>query len=202
MITNFKIFEGRKLSGIPLKKMDKQTFEWWVGSENVVNGKIKVFRGTNVKNAGLRTGDFVTTNKIYAGKYGPYVEEFDIPVKYLNYFSGVKGGDPEQLHAWNLGKKAQPTELIYTGELISENKSFENGIIIPDDVAVWFMDFYCQQTMHFDVDIKSIPDILFEKTRELVKNETGKSLVYRGETRDWEIKKPIRFSPLNDAGIS
>lgn len=134
------VYEGKKISGIPLKKMSKETFEWWVGSENVVNGKIKVFRGTNVKNAGLRTGDFVTTNKIYAGKYGPYVEEFDIPVKYLNYFSGVKGGDPEQLHAWNLGKKAQPTELIYTGELISEKFILERkqlGTIYHFTHSLW-----------------------------------------------------------------
>lgn len=122
MVTSFKIFE-RRVSGIPLKKMDKQRFEWWVGSENVINGKIKVFRGTNIKDAGLRTGDFVTTNKEYAGKYGPYVEEFDISVKYLNYFSGVKGGDPEQLHSWNVGGKAQPTELIYSGENITSLNS-------------------------------------------------------------------------------
>lgn len=82
-------------------------------------------------------------------------------------------------------------------------EEFENNnISIPDDVAIWFMDFFAQQTIHFDVDIKSIPNILFQKTFDLVKRETGNSLVYRGETRDWEIKKPIRFSPLNDAGIS
>lgn len=134
MITSFKIFEG-KISGIPLRKMSKETFEWWVGSENVINGKIKVFRGTDVKNAGLRTGDFVTMNKEYAGKYGTHIQEFDIPIKYLNYFSGVKGGDPEQLHSWNLGKKAQPTELIYSGEFI--NRVFEGSVKSSDRIDIF-----------------------------------------------------------------
>ena len=31
---------------------------------------------------------------------------------------------------------------------------------------------------------------------------TKNTLIYRGETRDYEITKPIRFSPNNNAGIS
>jgi len=104
-----------KPTGIPLSEMDKRDFENWVGSENIVDGKIKVYRGTKVNGAGLRKGDFVTTDKEYAKTYGENVTEHEIPTDQLNYFSGVKGGDAKQVGE-GLGRKAQPTELVYSGK--------------------------------------------------------------------------------------
>lgn len=73
---------------------------------------------------------------------------------------------------------------------------------ISDELAIWFMDFFAQQTIKFIDDINLIPSNLFQESYDLVKRITKTTLIYRGETRDYEITKPIRFSPKNNAGIS
>jgi hypothetical protein len=73
---------------------------------------------------------------------------------------------------------------------------------IPDELAIWFMDFFAQQTIKFIEDVNKIPSNLFQESYNLVKEMTKNTLVYRGESRDYEITKPIRFSPKNNAGIS
>lgn len=74
--------------------------------------------------------------------------------------------------------------------------------LIPDELAIWCMDFYAQQTMKFIDDVNLIPSYLFQETYDLIKKETKTTLIYRCESRDYEITKPIRFSPKNNAGIS
>ena len=86
--------------------------------------------------------------------------------------------------------------------MITNFKIFENNQNqIPDKLAIWFMDFFAQQTMFIE-NINMIPLELFKESYNLVKKMTKDTLVYRGETRDYEITKPIRFSPKNNAGIS
>lgn len=100
--------------GLPLEEMNKEDFQNWVGKENVISGKIKVYRGIRGEDTrGLQPGDMVTLNKEYAKKYGENVMEFDLPVEGLAYFSGVKGGNPELLHQTLSG--AQPTEFVWQG---------------------------------------------------------------------------------------
>lgn len=88
--------------------------------------------------------------------------------------------------------------MITIFKLFEENKNQQ----IPDEIAIWFMDFFAQQTNKFIENINLIPSNLFQESYNLVKNKTGKTLIYRGESRDYEIKKHIRFSPQNNAGIS
>lgn len=99
------------MSGVFLKGMDIKDFNNWIGEENVKDGKIKVYRGTNIKGAMLNNGDFVTINAEYAKKYGKYVFEKEIQVENLKYYTGTKNGNPE-LISQTLGG-AQPTEMIY-----------------------------------------------------------------------------------------
>jgi hypothetical protein len=100
--------------GIPLEKMDKRDFQNWVGDENVVDGKIKVFRGIDGKDdRGLQIGDFLTLSKEYAKEYGDNVLEYDLPFEGLAYFSGVKGGNAKYVGMTMGG--AQPTEFIWHG---------------------------------------------------------------------------------------
>ena len=86
--------------------------------------------------------------------------------------------------------------------MITNFKIFENNQIIPDELAIWVMDFFAQQTIKFIENINLIPLKLFQESYNLVKQKTKNSLIYRGETRDYEITKPIQFSPENNAGIS
>ena len=73
---------------------------------------------------------------------------------------------------------------------------------LSDELSIWFMDFFAQQTIKFIEDINLIPTELSQESYNLVKKMTKNTLIYRGETRDYEIIKPIRFSPKNNAGIS
>jgi hypothetical protein len=85
--------------------------------------------------------------------------------------------------------------------MIINFKEFEKSTTISDELAIWCMDFYAQQTIKF-IDYDIIPHNLFKETYNLVKESTKDTLVYRGESRDYEIIKPILFSPKNNAGIS
>lgn len=106
------MMRGKK--GLPLNDMDKADFQNWVGNENVVDGKIKVYRGIKGKDTrGLQPGDMVTLSKEYAKEYGENVLEFNLPVEGLGYFSGVKGGNPKKVGQTLSG--AQPTEFVWQG---------------------------------------------------------------------------------------
>jgi hypothetical protein len=73
--------------------------------------------------------------------------------------------------------------------------------IIPDDIAIWFMNFYSSQIIDF-IKISDIPNHLFINSKKFIKNYFKTDILYRGESRNYEIVKPIKFSPENHAGIS
>src|SRR5574344_1401273 len=72
--------------GIFLNRMDKKDFNNWIGNENVINGKIKVYRGIpkNIRGS-FKNGDCVTTNELDAYKYGDKVISKLGPLKNLRY---------------------------------------------------------------------------------------------------------------------
>jgi hypothetical protein len=76
-----------------------------------------------------------------------------------------------------------------------------NNTIIPDNVSVWFMDFYASQVTSF-LKPQDIPPFIFNESKKFIKNYFKTNKIYRGESRYYEITKPIKFSPDNDAGIS
>lgn len=109
----------KKPYGIKLTRMDKNDFNNWIGNDNIVGGKLTVYRGTDVDNAGLRYGDYCTTNREYAKTYGKNIQQFIISIKNLQYVRGHKNGDPTLTHS---SFKPVPVELIYVGEDIPGNK--------------------------------------------------------------------------------
>ena len=107
--------------GIFLNKMNLDEFEIIIGSENVINNKIKVYRGVPNDISSIRNGDYVTINEEYAYKYSDKVISFEVPLNKLRYNGrGHKNGDPQMLHL------NQPTELIYVEKVDWFSKAFKS----------------------------------------------------------------------------
>ena len=109
--------------GIQLTKMNKTDFQNWIGSENVKNGKIKIYRGVQHSVIDLENGDFCTTNSIYALKYGSKVISKELPLSQLRYVMGHKNGNPDSVGI--IDKGVQPVELIYVSKTDIFSKVFK-----------------------------------------------------------------------------
>ena len=76
-----------------------------------------------------------------------------------------------------------------------------NNIDIPNEIAIWFMDFYASQNIKFLIP-NDIPQYIYDNSRKFIKEYFKSNTLYRGESRDYEITNPITFSPNNNQGIS
>ncbi len=84
--------------------------------------------------------------------------------------------------------------MAQTEDVILEKKS---SITIPDDLALWFMNYYASQVMDF-IKIDDIPEYLFKGSFDFINSDS----LFRGESRESNITNPINFSPTNNAGIA
>jgi hypothetical protein len=72
-------------------------------------------------------------------------------------------------------------------------------IIIPNDLAIWCMDFYAEQNNDL-YDFTKIPTNIITASKKLI-NSYGNDVVYRGFGVDGELQNEIIFQP-NINGIS
>lgn len=91
---------------------------------------------------------------------------------------------------------------MYWTEDVVLKESLTEEAVIPDNIALWFMDYYAAQVVDF-ISINDIPEHIFKDSRSFIDEFYFQSKeLYRGESRNNEIVKPIRFSPENGAGIA
>lgn len=72
-------------------------------------------------------------------------------------------------------------------------------IIIPDDFAVWCMDFYSEQNNGL-YDFTKIPTNIITASKKLI-SSYGNDVIYRGFGVEGELPKEITFQPIKN-GIS
>jgi len=72
-------------------------------------------------------------------------------------------------------------------------------IDIPDDLAVWCMNFYAEQNNN-TYDFAKIPKNIIDASKKLI-SSYGNTVIYRGFGINGELKNEILFEPIKD-GIS
>ena len=88
----------------------------------------------------------------------------------------------------------------FTNESMFGNDIYEGKeIIIPDDLAIWCMDFYAEQNNKL-YDFTKIPTNIISTSKKLI-SSYGNDVIYRGFGIDGELPNIITFQP-NENSIS
>lgn len=91
----------------------------------------------------------------------------------------------------------------FVNESMFGNDVYEGKkIIIPDDLAIWCMNFYSAQNNDL-YDYTKIPLDIIKATKKLIRSyNINDNLIYRGFGIEGELKNEIIFQPINNIGIS